>query len=473
MQFWCKVQTSSVCFVVAVLLTVSIQAQQLSNDIAPTAYEQVRDVPFQRMSLTEIPQTIPAAPNVTSIPNSVTPSEGSVISNAANTESSAIAAEPTTRILPLPEPRESQTGPNDVESSHVVIQPPLVQPYKSNQYSFVVENLGSIDAHDVTIEISVDESAKIMAMLPSDSVVTDRKALLKIKQLRAGEHSNIHLTATSETDAAIKFKAKLVHTSEQEFGAQSGETGIAVSPMINHQTTQSPAFGIEARPASTPTGNVPIVKAQPDYQPRPHFQTNPHFQGDQTGRKLPNHTSHQRSPFQSVSSGGLTTSVGPVAKRQTELPTTEHQFRPNHFGHTPHFSVEQNLPEVNTELSEEVRLPEIESIEPFSGPKNMNMDSIREFSLAITNPTKRKIKDVLVQLTVPEGFEIMTFDRQTWYDEETRTISFKVPELGASEWEAVNYQLKAVKSGFQIQKLVLEATGLESNEIRFDTYVND
>ncbi len=472
MQFWCNAQTISLCFVVAACLPTLTKAQQPETTVSTTAYQQVRDSPFQRMSLTELPQTIPTAPEVTSIPHSASTGAVRLISKAATSESAKTTTYLPTTVSPLPEPSEQSNETSRVISSHVVIQPPMVQPYKSNQYSFVVENLGEVDAEEVTIEISVDETARIIAMLPSDSVVTDRNALLKIKKLHAGEHSTIHLTATSSLESPIRFRAKLVHTSIQDFDPQVGAPGIAVGPIARHQTTEARPFVLEALPASTPSHHVPIVSVPPEFQPRPHFQSNPHFRGDQTGTQLAQQPLRPRTPFQSVSSGGLTTSVGPIAKRQPEAILTEDQFSPDHFT-TPIQQVpNRERSQVVENSSQETSLPSIESIAPFSGPRNMDQTTTREFSLAIINPTNRTVHDVFVQLTVPQGLEIMTFDRQTWYDDETRTISFKIPGIEAAEFEVVNYELKAAESGFQIQKLVVEAKGLERTEVRLDTLVH-
>lgn len=103
----------------------------------------------------------------------------------------------------------------------------------------------------------------------------------------------------------------------------------------------------------------------------------------------------------------------------------------------------------------------------------MALQSNRAFEVVVTNPLSKTAKNVLVQLTIPQGMKVTSFDRQTWFDEESNTLSFRIRKILPGQSESIHYQMKAIASGFQIQKLVVEATSLERSEVRFDTYVKD
>lgn len=471
MRFCCQAKKTSICIAVAICLPVLAHAQQIVST-PNSAYQQVRGVPFQRTVLTDVAQVIPSTqafksrqPEATARLISTNATHGNAIATSYLTDDFCDETSGKNNDHPQASP---------IQSAHVVVQPPLVQPYKNNQYSFVIENRGNLDASDVSIEISVNEHARIVAMLPSEAVVTDEKALLTIKKLHAGEHYNVHLTATSSTDEPIVFQAKLVHSSVQNFDAKRGTPQITVGSTARHQTTSAQPYTLSELPTAT-EHEVPIVSGKQEYQPRPHFQTNPHYQGEQNGRELPVREMYTASPAPG-NSGGFRVSVGSDSKSTAQveisasaIPSTPEDFSPTESDIVGIHSIKDDLTKDVSENDPIIA----EHAAPVMGPRNMDQLATREFSLSITNPSQNEVNNVFVQLRVPEGLEIVTFDRQTWYDEVARTVSFNIPSIAAGDAEAVHYQLKATGTGFQIQKLLIEAEGLEHPEIRFDTFIQD
>ena len=110
-------------------------------------------------------------------------------------------------------------------SAHVVVRPPMVQPYKQNQFTFVVENTGSVDAQDVRVQISVNKTARIVASLPEESVFTDEMALFPLKSIPAGSNVQIHLTAISNNKNPINFESSLTLKTVQHFGPNARTKG--------------------------------------------------------------------------------------------------------------------------------------------------------------------------------------------------------------------------------------------------------
>jgi hypothetical protein len=484
MQFWLPIKRISLCLALGLCLTATASAQKPEPD---SAYSQVMNQPFQRLSLDELPRLIPVAPG--RYQEQKSPQTGSKISPTANVLPPQTATYLQGEVITPFDHSPTTDNTHQTKSAHVVVQPPMVQPYKKNQFSFVIENRGQLEAEDLKIELRVDNDARIVAMLPTEAVVSDQTALLNVKQLKAGEHINVHLTATSKSDGPIRFTARLVHASEQVFDSAASRPKISVSPIETLPKTAAQPFTVQALPASTNQSKVvPILTAPKAFQPRPHFQSNPYFEGQTTAKPL-RHPLQPKTPFRSVSSGGLTTSVGPVANRASttfsdgdfaprksaglkastkndvnEINLSDKLHEPDDMitGPAPHQTFE------NAALVPDVSLPS-----PISGPRNVYTGDSQDFSLQIDNPTDAEVESVLVQLKIPEGMEVVTFDRETWYDESSGVVSFRIPRIAAGDSEPVDFCLKALQSGFQILKLTVEADQLPSTGTPFDVFVRD
>jgi hypothetical protein len=117
-------------------------------------------------------------------------------------------------------PASSTEQPPTDFCSGIVIHPPLVQPYNSNQHTFVVENRGSAVVNDLLIEIKVFDSARIVAVLPTSSGMSSQTAVFRWEQLAPGESDYVHVTAVSNNGEPIRFEAHAVSRTTYDFSVQ-------------------------------------------------------------------------------------------------------------------------------------------------------------------------------------------------------------------------------------------------------------
>ncbi len=182
--------------------------------------------------------------------------------------------EQQTGVLPsinLPSINESRTSSTTAtgagSNTNVIIHPPVVQPYKKNQYTFVVENRGSANLTDVRVQISVPESAKILAVLPEKSVVTDHKVLFPFDALHAGSKEQIHITAISKDGQPIKFASNLSLSSTQEFRVEHGN-----SASLKHLGTTRHASNRHAVVHESDRGRTVAASLESESARRPRFE---------------------------------------------------------------------------------------------------------------------------------------------------------------------------------------------------------
>ncbi len=78
-----------------------------------------------------------------------------------------------------------------------------------------------------------------------------------------------------------------------------------------------------------------------------------------------------------------------------------------------------------------------------------------DFQIEIKNPSDYLANDIIVQLTLPTGLMIRNLDRQAWLDEQARTISWRVVSLPPGASETIQYRVKSLSLGMQVQKIAV------------------
>ncbi len=78
-----------------------------------------------------------------------------------------------------------------------------------------------------------------------------------------------------------------------------------------------------------------------------------------------------------------------------------------------------------------------------------------DFQIEIKNPSDYLANDIIVQLTLPTGLMISNLDRQAWLDEQARTISWRVVSLAPGASETIQYRVKSLSLGMQVQKIAV------------------
>lgn len=116
------------------------------------------------------------------------------------------------------------TSESKIRQSEIIVHPPLVQPYRKNQYTFVVENRGDEAAHNVIVQLDVSEPARVFAALPSDALLADRTAVFRVGSIAPNGHVELHVGARSDEGKLIEFKSSVSVTSKQNFSASNSDS---------------------------------------------------------------------------------------------------------------------------------------------------------------------------------------------------------------------------------------------------------
>ena len=158
---------------------------------------------------------------------------------------------------------------------NLVIHPPFIQPFKRDQHTFVIENKGVEVAHDVTVEVQVPATARIIAALPANSVFSSRSAVFQFKTISQGEKVSVHLNAVSrDQKTPISFIAKVGSKLTFEFDSTKKNITMKLSDTTpNYVRAEAPGTTVaEAAPGH---GSLPAGLIR-----NPYFQN----QVDQIGR---------------------------------------------------------------------------------------------------------------------------------------------------------------------------------------------
>jgi hypothetical protein len=132
----------------------------------------------------------------------------------------------------------------------IIVHPPLVQPYRKNQYTFVIENQNDQAASNVTVQLSVPKTTTIFGVLPSgNSIVADHVALFRIESIPPRGHVEIHIGAIATDNEPIKFESSVSVATKTEFSVadSSAVTFRQVGSQTGRSAWQKPAGENESR----------------------------------------------------------------------------------------------------------------------------------------------------------------------------------------------------------------------------------
>ena len=90
-----------------------------------------------------------------------------------------------------------------------------------------------------------------------------------------------------------------------------------------------------------------------------------------------------------------------------------------------------------------------------TGSQVLAIGAEEDFQIEIKNPSDYLANDIVVQLTLPTGLMIRNLDRQAWLNEQARTVSWKIDSLPPGASETIQYRVKSLSRGMQIQKIAV------------------
>jgi hypothetical protein len=350
-----------------------------------------------------------------------------------------------TNKLPGGSPGESVGDSLANEAAIVIIRPPMVQPFKRNQYTFVVENVGTIDAFDVKIGISVPESGKIIAVLPENSVASDRTAIVSCDKLAAGDTLQIHLTASSPEGVPISFATTLSSSAAQKFQVQHFSQPLPVQKVAQCDPVTDP---IRPRVENAPPADrhTPVENENPE-QNAPVVLKNPFFDSNSTQPSL---TRQSSAPMAIPPSA----TVPPAHGNQiASTPVAYRTFAEGQESSSP-------IPSV---------APQYVVAAVISGPKVLAQNETGEYEIAVINQTGQTAKDVVVQLTVPVGLEMVAMQQKGEYDVQARTCFWRIALVENGRAVPLRYRICPTGIANYTQTATLQVGNRMMGHTRFET----
>ena len=111
-----------------------------------------------------------------------------------------------------------------------------------------------------------------------------------------------------------------------------------------------------------------------------------------------------------------------------------------------------------------------------SGPRSMELGDTSDFEIVITNASQASIENVLVQLQIPAGFEVLQLGQKAWMgavkrEGEAKFLSWQVGSLPAGKSERFKYSLHSHLIGEQVQKVTANADNLLIGESQIPSTV--
>ncbi len=344
---------------------------------------------------------------------------------------------------------ETADDPLENESAIVIIRPPMLQPFKKNQYTFLVENVGTIDANDVKIGISVPETGKIIAVLPENSVVSDRTVLVRFNKLAAGDKLQIHLTASSQVNVPISFATTISSTASQKFYVRHFSQPLPVQIVAQRNPVTDPiSTRIENAPSASQQSSVEIENPE---QNAPVVLKNPFFDSDAAQPSL----TRQSSPHPSAPLAIPPSATGPQASGNqiASSPASYRTIAEGQENSSP-------IPSV---------APQYVVAAVISGPKVLAQRETAEYEIAVINQTGQLAKDVLVQLTIPVGLEMVAMQQKGEYDPQARTCSWKIAFVENGRAVRLRYRIRSNGIANYTQTAALQVENRIMGHTRFET----
>ena len=302
-------------------------------------------------------------------------------------------------------------------NANVKIHPPMVQPYRKNQYTFVIENTGAKNANEVIVGITVPQWAKVTAVIPQSAQVDERTALVRFEKIEPGQQQQIHITADSLTGQPISFDATLTSKTVQNF-APGGPSTSPTGP-----STQSAANALNHAPAYQPQTN----QQQIVHPKAPAFDLN---------KALEQHVaaSAAKQKNTDLSISGLprvdaTQQPGDTGRVQNPFFSHLHQAQsaqPN----SPHLSAPQHanpIPQRATQTVAANTAPGprqnyvVAAI--ITGPRQLKQNKTAEYKITIANQTGVPANNVLMHLAIPPGLKVLAAEPDAHYDQAKRMVS--------------------------------------------------
>jgi hypothetical protein len=352
-------------------------------------------------------------------------------------------------------PSQSLRAVEQAASPEIVIRTPFVQPHKPNNYLFVVENVGAVDATTAAVDLFVADGVEIIGVMPNTATSTPRRAHVRLTGLKAGSTSIIEVQVRP-TSNVVEFQTRLSSESVHKFTTTANPNFAAVEPnLVAKSSTRSIAVP-QTKPAMvsplTPLA-IDAAKATPALP----------FEGSNLVAASPG----VASPTSVAdSSPGRTGKAQPpnIANAITRMTQSTKGTPASLVGATKRVTVAKDgasTPAADALLTATV-----------DGPVVLSAQEVADFSITVTNPNPTPASEIVVQLAVPAGLKVTVLDREAWFDEENQTISWEIDNLAAGLQETIKYRAIGQANGQQNQKVTVGMRNVYQGKAQLVTLVS-
>jgi hypothetical protein len=283
----------------------------------------------------------------------------------------------------------------------VVVHPPVSN--GTNQYTFIVENLGAGSSEPFTVDFTTSNDVRVLQVFPFSASTSEHSVSVKFDGLGAYAQSKIHIKTTSATKGKFDFQAKVRMEKVQAFR-------VATTPS---KTQEEPVSSNTSLASNSTTGNSSVSETP---------ATNSAASVTSDERYKLASTAQQRKPV-------------------TEPTVSESEIEIAESDQNSHAATSDEKYLLTTSLA---------------GPKALVPNQEYDFEIFASNTMASDSTEIIIQLNLPSGLMITNLDRQAWINQEQRTVSWQIPSLASGATETIRYRVKTTdEGGGQLQSLVV------------------
>ena len=373
-------------------------------------------------------------------------------------------------------------------SPKIIIRNPFVQPHNPNLYLFVVENVGTVDATNASVDLYVPQDVTITNVVPASASSSPQRAHVNLSNLKAGAKSIIEVEVSPTTNV-VEFQTRLALESVHVFSTVANPNFLVQSkpkiptavPNLASTAVVNPA-PIAAElivPLAPPTEVVSAIPLEP-LPTTPQYSV-PVTQASQVKSPLSPLAPTASTPTQVAATKvavGAPAAAIPAAAEGDADPVTDTTARsgraqpPNIAnaalnsanGMQTHLA---SARAVAAQVSADAKLSAT-----VDGPVTLNANQEANFSITVTNPNETEASAIIVQLSVPAGLKVTVLDRDAWFDEENQTISWEINQLASGQQETIQYKAVGNAVGQKNQKVTVGMQNVYQGKAQLVTLVS-
>lgn len=356
-------------------------------------------------------------------------------------------------------------------SPKIIIRNPFVQPHNPNLYLFVVENIGTVDATNATVDLYVPQDVTITNVVPASASSSAQRAHVNLANLAAGAKSIIEVEVSPTTNV-VEFQTRLALESVHVFSTSANPNYLVRSQ------PQAPIASQLVVPLSPPTEVVSAIPLEPIAAPK---YSVPVTQVSQVKSPL--------LPLEPIAPTPTIAAVPAAVAPTPAAPATVAASAANPVAETSGRTGRAQPPNIanaalNSANGVQAHLASARAVAAqvsvdaqlsatVDGPVTLNANEEANFSITVTNPKPSEATGIIVQLSVPTGLKVTVLDRDAWFDEKNQTISWEISQLSSGQQETIQYKAVGQAAGQKNQKVTIGMQDVYQGKAQLVTLVSN